>query len=246
MRTNKQKILSRAKGTITIDIPPIPFPTPITAARWLATNPVMRALYFVVMGIGIGYFWHSPQALPTIFPVPVITITETLEAFVARESQGLTAGERHKLIVVTETILREHFDTPSEMREAFRYERRKAGIDSPAFTVFSEKWEKELDRRRQTTDGSREEDSVEAMRAIYESLVRGLQATFSFLPSAVCELPSLPDEPVEGFVASPSNVTPFVSGGDVPVSPDALEETESAESLLPLSVRRVSSLQRRR
>ena len=240
MRTNKQKILSRAKGTITIDIPPIPFPTPITAVRWLAINPVMRALYFVVMGIGIGHFWHFPQALPTIFPVPVITITETLEAFVARESQGLTAGERHKLIVVTETILREHFDTPSEMREAFRYERRKAGIDSPAFTAFSEKWEKEVERRRQTTADSRETDSIEAMWLIYESLLRGLSVAVSFFGEPAML------EPVEGFVASPSNVTPFVSGGDVPVSPDALEETESAESLLPLSVRRVSSLQRRR
>ena len=173
MRTNKQKILSRTKGTITIDIPPIPFPTPITAVRWLATNPVMRALYFVVMGIGIGHFLHSPQALPTIFP-PVITVTETLEDFVARESQGLTAEERHKLIAVTETILGIHFETPSEMREAFRYERRRSGIDSPAFTAFSEKWEKELDRRQQTAD-SRKKDSVEEMRSIYESLLRGLK-----------------------------------------------------------------------
>jgi len=166
MSTNKQKILSRAKGTITVDIPPIPFPTPITAARWLATNPVMRALYFVVMGIGIGHFWHFPQALPTIFP-SVITVTETLEAFAARESQGLTADERHKLIAVTETILREHFDTPSEMREAFRYERRKSGIDSPAFTAFNDKWTARIEQTA--------EDSVEAMRSIYESLLRGLK-----------------------------------------------------------------------
>ena len=218
MRTNKQKILSRAEGTITIDLPPVQLPTPITAAKWLATNPVMRALYFVAMGIGIGHFWHSPQALPTLFPIPVITVTETLEAFAARESQGLTAGERHKLIAVTETILGIHFETPSEMREAFRYERRKAGIDSPAFTAFSEKWEKEVERRRQTTADSRETYSVEAMRLIYESLLRGLSVAVSKLPSAI----SHSGEPVEGFVASPSNVTPFVSGGDVPVSPDVL------------------------
>ena len=167
MSTNKQKILSRTKGTITIDIPPIPFPTPITAVRWLATNPVMRALYFVVMGIGIGHFWHSPQVLPTIFP-PVIAVTETLEAFAARESQELSADERQKLIAVTGKILADHFETPSEMREAFRYERLKVGLTSPAFMTFSEKWSAKVETMQF-------EDSVETMRSIYESLFRGLK-----------------------------------------------------------------------
>ena len=170
MRTNKQKLLSRADGYITIDIPPIPFPTPVTAARWFATNPVMRALYFVVIGIGIGHFWHSPQALPTIFPPPVITVTETLEEFAARESEALTADERRKLITVTEKVLSEHFGAPSAMRETFYNQRLLAGVDSPAFNAFSEKWAVKAEEKNLELG-----DGVETMRSIYESLLRGLK-----------------------------------------------------------------------
>jgi hypothetical protein len=226
MRTHKQQILSKSGGYITIDIPPIPFPTPVTAARWFATNPAMRALYFVIMGIGIGYFGHVPSALPKIFPPPVITVTETLEDFVARESQGLTADERLKLMAVIELVLAEHFDTPSAIREKFRYERRKAGIDSPAFTAFNEKLQKELGVRSQEL-----EESVEGMQRVYESLLQGLQ---SKTPNFYLLTPnfSLRGEPVEGFVCLPSNVSPNDLGGDVPVSPPV--------------VRRQPFLQRRR
>ena len=222
MRTNKQKILSRAEGTITIDIPPIQLPTPVKAARWCVTNPVMRALFFIVIGIGIGHGWHS--TLPKVSPAPVITVTETLADFVARESQGLTADERQNLIAVTETILREHFDTPSEIREAFRYERRKAlsgraGIDSPAFNAFNEKWEKELGGRSQEF-----EESVEGMRRVYESLLRGLQS----------------QSPNSSLLTSDSY------SGDVPVSPNVLGGMVDESVETPLPVRRLPSLQRRK
>ena len=239
MRTNKQKILSRAEGTITIDIPPIQLPTPVKAARWCVTNPVMQALFFMAIGVGIGHGWHS--TLPKVSPAPVITVTETgstgtLADFVARESQGLTASERQKLIAVTETILRGHFDTPSEMREAFRYERRKARIESLAFNAFNDKWTAKIEGMA--------EESVEAMRLIYESLLRGLSPAVSYFGEPATLEPATP-EPVEGCIL-PSNVTPIVSGGDVPVSPNVLGGMvdESAESLP--TVRRPPSLQRRR
>jgi len=222
MRTNKQKILSRAKGTITIDIPPIPFPTPITAARWCVTNPVMRALFFVAVGVGIGHFWHS--TLSKVSPAPVITVTETLEAFAARESQGLTADERQKLIAVTETILRAHFDTPSEMREAFRYERRKSEIDSPMFTAFNDKWTARIEQTA--------EDSVVAMRSIYESLLRGLkvQAYSDFTD----EVPA--EEVVNGSLL---NVTPPSENvSDSSVSPPATDVDQTTERRQRLFIRR--------
>jgi hypothetical protein len=124
----------------------------------------MRALLFVVIGVGIGHFWYSPPVSPKVSPV--ITLTETLESFAARESQGLTADERGKLIAVTRGILAEHFDTPSAMREEFRFQRLKAGLDSPAFGNFSAKWAAQIEETA--------EDSVETMRSIYESLLRGL------------------------------------------------------------------------
>jgi hypothetical protein len=167
MQTNEQKIISRADGYITIDIPPVQFPTPVTAARWLVTSPVMRALLLVVIGVGIGHFWHSPPASTKISPV--ITITETLEDFVARESLVLTSDERKKLMAVTQGILAEHFDTPSAIREEFRFQRLKAGLDSPAFRNFSAKWAAKIEETAT--------DSVETMRSIYESLLRGLEKT---------------------------------------------------------------------
>ena len=84
------------------------------------TNPVIRALFFVAIGIGIGHLWYSPSTPPKVHPVPMITVMEMLADFVARESQGLTTDEREKLIAVTELILDEHFDTPKAIREVFR------------------------------------------------------------------------------------------------------------------------------
>jgi len=170
MQMNEPKILSRADGYITIDIPPVRFPTPVMAARWFATNPTMRALFFVVIGVGIGHLWHSTP--PKDHPAPVITITETLESFVARESQGLTADERKKLIAVTEKVLNDHFTTSSAMRESFRYERLTAGLDSPAFRNFSTNWESRLEEMKI-------DDTVESTRAIYEALLHGLQSVQS-------------------------------------------------------------------
>ena len=103
-------------------------------------------------------------------------ITETLEEFAIRESESLTADERRKLITVTEKILTDHFTAPSAMREAFRYERLKAGIDSPAFNAFSEKWAVKAEETAT--------ESVEAIRSVYESLLRGLKVQAY---SDVCE-----------------------------------------------------------
>ena len=165
---NEQKVISRANGYITIDIPSVQLPTPVTAARWFATNPIMRALFFMVVGIGIGHFWHSP-ALPKVSPVPVVTITETLDDFVARESQVLTADERKALIAVTQKILEEHFDTSSAIREEFRFQRLlQTELDSPIFRNFSATWESRLEEMNIG-------DTVESMRQCYEALLHGLQ-----------------------------------------------------------------------
>ena len=93
--------------------------------------------------------------------------TETLEEFATRESEHLTADERRTLIVIAEKVLSDPFTTPSEMREAFRYERLKAGITSSAFLTFSDKWAAKVSETA--------EESVESMRSIYESLLRGLK-----------------------------------------------------------------------
>jgi hypothetical protein len=213
MMQPQPRIITRAEGFITIDIPPVKLPTPITTARWLIKSPAVRTLFILAVGIGIGTFWQSGIPLPTIRPVPVITVTETLEEFVAREAAALSADEREKLIAVTRSILSGHFDTSSEIREEFRYQRLKAGIDSPAFDTFSANWaEKMADSRRQTTA----EDSVDFMREIYRGLRAGLLTPNSYLLT-----PSISGEPVEGFLHnfSPSNVTSGARSEDVAVSP---------------------------
>jgi hypothetical protein len=58
------------------------------------------------------------------------------------------------------------------MREAFRYERLKAGLNSPAFFAFSDKWAAKVEA---TT-----KDSVEAIRSNYESLLHGLQSVQAY------------------------------------------------------------------
>ena len=117
----------------------------------------------VVVGRYSNGWQHQRQEQQTI----VRPVTETLEEFVARESEHLTADERRKLIAIAEKILTDHFTTPSAMRESFRYERLRADLTSPEFLTFSDKWAAKVEETA--------EDTVESMRSIYESLLRGLK-----------------------------------------------------------------------
>jgi hypothetical protein len=155
----------------------------------------------VLIGVAIGYCVHIPRFTTQDNPPAVRPATETLEEFVTREAgRLLTANERSKLITVAETILQQDFLRASAIVEEFSLQRRLAGINSPAFHAFSDKWaakvEEMADGRPQTAA-----EGVEAMRSIYESLLRGLQASSkeaadsseddeTLLPSAVCNLPS--------------------------------------------------------
>ena len=69
----------------------------------------------------------------------------------------LTADERKKLIAVAEKVLAEHFTTASAMREKYRSERLKAGVDSPAFFDFREKWAAKVEETQI------DDDDVEAL-----------------------------------------------------------------------------------
>ena len=178
---------------------------------------ILAVLTFVVIVAVIAFVLGQYTAAckqQTQAPPTVTVQRETLESFVARESQSLTADERRKLIGVTETILFVHFDTPAEIREAFRYERRKAGIDSVAFDAFVEKWTAKV-------ESMNIEENVEAVRQVYESLLSGLRL-----------YNDISGEPVEGFfsVASPSIITPEATNGDEPVSPDVLPTEEAKET----------------
>jgi len=140
-------------------------------ARPLILSPYSLLLTSALL-LAAFVFWqstsewkHQRKEQQTI----VRPVTETLEAFAARESEHWTADERRKLIAVTEKILSDHFTTPSAMREAFRYERLRAGIDSDAFNIFSDKWATKVEERQY-------EDTIEAMRSTYGALLRGLQA----------------------------------------------------------------------
>jgi hypothetical protein len=173
---------------------------------WTAIAAVAFALGYCTAG------WkYQKQEQP---PVTVRPVTETLEEFAARETERLTADERRTLVAVTEKILTEHFVTPSAMREAFRYERLKAGLTSPAFFAFSDNWAAKVDETAgKTADGRQQTaaEDVEAMRSIYESLLRGLQKRSqetevrslekTLLPSAVCGLPS---PPPDSFLLTPT------------------------------------------
>ena len=215
----KRKIIYRTKGYVTVNMPPITFPTPVKivmrltaglgkAARRLVTSLAVRYLVLLLIGVGIGYFGQSTPRIPDVRPAPVRPVTETLENFAAREAgRLLTSDERIKLTAVTEKILQQHFTRPSAIEEEFRFQRRLAGINSPAFNVFADKWAAKVEEMQF-------EDSVEAMRSIYQSLLYGLQEVKSgdrgktaadsasesspsaaqpptLLPSAVCGLPSL-------------------------------------------------------
>ena len=162
-------------------------------------KPLLWVLLYLLIGIVIGAFGHSVLTMPKERPA-----TETLEDFAARESQSLTADERRKLIVATETVLSKHFDTPSAVREEFHYQRLKAGADSPAVQSFLEKWAAKVEKMDI-------EESTGAMREIYTQLIQGLKSSGGL---------------VEGFLTVlPSNVTPDTTSGDVPVPPDSFNRT---------------------
>jgi len=202
---SKPEIFARTAGYIVIDVPPVSLPTPITAARWLYTSPVVRGLLLVLIGAAISYWYHLPKQVIPDHPPIVLPVAETLEEFATRESVILSADERRKLIAVAEKILQGHFETPEAIEEEFVYQRRLAGIDSPAFNDFRAKWSAKAKEMKF-------EDSVEAMRSIYESLLRGLK---------VQAYSDFSGEPVEGFLhqVSPSNVTSLSTDEDVPVPP---------------------------
>jgi len=134
----------------------------LTPVFCLLISAVILAAF--VFGQYANEWKHQRKEQQTI----VRPVMETLEEFAARESEHWTADERRKLIAVTEKILSDHFTTPSAMREAFRYERLRAGIDSDAFNIFSEKWATKVEERQY-------DDTIEAMRSTYGALLRGLQ-----------------------------------------------------------------------
>jgi hypothetical protein len=196
----------------------------------------MRSLYFILIGVGIGYFWYSTP--PKVQTVPIITVTETLADFVIRESQALTAEERHKLIAITQKILAEHFDTSWAIREEFRFQRLKAGLDSPAFRNFSAKWESRLAEMNI-------DDTVESMRKSYRELLEGVRSqerqqtaddrrqdtSGCSASAAVCGLSSvdsLSGEPVEDTL-SPSNVSSLVTPGQETEVSDEWRVTSDGE-----------------
>jgi hypothetical protein len=183
-----------------------------TSARGIFQSTAVKWMLLVMLGVAVG---AAVCYLPsTVFPPTTVrpVTTETLEDFVTRESQTLTADERKKLIAVTENVLAGDYIRPSEIREKFRHERLKAKIDSPAFEAFSEKFAVKTDDA---------ENSVEAMRSVYESLLRGLKVqAYNDFSSGLINDDPLPDVPVEVlFQCLPSNVTPLsTAGGEVPVS----------------------------
>ena len=204
--TTAPQFIARTEGYITIDIPPVAVPTPLTAARWLATSPAVRTLVLVLIGIAIGYHGQHISVPSFIRPTPDITVTESLTDFVSRESEVLTAEERAKLIIVTKNILEQQFDTPSAMREEFRLQRLKAGIDSPAFHTFQERWSAKVAEMNIV-------ESVESVREVYEALLHGLQAVKSYIDfteepgmasEIVTESPEIePDQPTETIDGKP-------------------------------------------
>jgi hypothetical protein len=173
-------------------------------------KPILWALLYLLIGVGMGYFGHSVQTMSQNRPTPVAT--ETLADFVARESRSLSAEERKKLIAATEKILAAQFDTPSALREEFYYQRLKAGRhDSPGFNVFWDKVAETIARR-----ASKGEDSVESAREIYRQLLQGLQGFYS-------------GEPVEVPFTSIINKASITADAGEPVSPGFLRIQESGD-----------------
>ena len=164
------KIFARTKGSITIDLPPVTLPTPSAIAKRLMASPIVWYSMMLLIGFTAGSVWHARPAVPTVPPDPVITVTETLADFAARESTVLSAEERQKLTAVTAAVLGGHYETPADIREEFRFQRLKAGIDSPAFKTFSENWSAKVTEMKV-------EESVESVREVYRELLAGLQGS---------------------------------------------------------------------
>ena len=174
------KVMTRAKGSITIDIPPMTLPTPAAIARRLTASPIVWYSMMLLTGFTAGYAWHARPAVPTVQPDPVVIITETLADFAARESTVLSAEERQKLTAVTTAVLGGHYETPADIREEFRFQRLKAGINSPAYSTFSDRWATKVTEMNMV-------DSVESMRDIYKELLYGLQTVKSYIDLTIKE-----------------------------------------------------------
>jgi hypothetical protein len=113
-------------------------------------------------------------------------------------------------------------------------QRRLAGINSPAFNAFTDKWTAKVEEMHL-------EDSVEAMREIYRSLLQGLQNAQATVDYS--------DEPVEVFVQSfPSNVPPETATEDVPDSSELLptQPIPKVEAKPPSIEERKPAVQRQR
>jgi hypothetical protein len=194
----------RLLPSISTLVPPIPY----------------KGLLLVLMGVMVGYCLQFPMPPTPDKPPVVIPAEETLEEFVTREAERLlTADERAKLVTVAEKILQQNFSRSSAIVEEFSFQRRVAGINSPAFNAFSDKWAAKVE--------GMQPENVETMRQIYRSLLRGLQDVKSVFVFS--------DEPVEVFLSFPSNVTPDVISGIVPDSSDILPSlpTEPVEGKPP-------------
>jgi hypothetical protein len=230
MSNEEQKFLTRTEGYYKIDIPPAYVPTMVTTYQWFVTSPAVRVLFYIILGIVIGQ--SVAPMLQTLRTVPVVPAVETLESFVARESQTLTAGERKTLITVTEKILGGNFETPSALREEFYFQRLKAGLqDSANFVSFWEKFVAKV--------GVPAEDNLESTRSVYESLLRGLK---------VQAYNDISGEPVESLF--PLDHQTHVHGADEPVSPSILEESsqeseDRSQELAKIQVQRQRIFRRR-
>ncbi|MCL2004964.1 MAG: hypothetical protein FWG73_02260 [Planctomycetaceae bacterium] len=164
---NKTKSLSKPEGFYVL---PVYVPTLQTATKWLTSQAVLY-LVLLIAGVGMGLCWQGFWQFniqPTVRPAPVNIETESLEDFVAREAERLlTTDERTKLIAVAEKILHQDFTRPSAIVEEFSFQRRLAGINSPAFNAFSDKWAEKVETMKT--------ENVESMRQVYQSLLQGLE-----------------------------------------------------------------------
>jgi len=135
--------------------------------RLLSAVLPRRLLFAVLLGVAMGYCVHVPHFITQEKPPIIKPAEETLDEFVSREAgRLLTADERTKLITVAEQILQQDFTRPSAIVEEFTFQRRLAGINSPAFNAFSDKWTEKV--------GEMQPVSVEAVRQLYQSLLQGL------------------------------------------------------------------------
>jgi hypothetical protein len=203
-------VVSRTDGYITVDIPPLPIPTPAKVCQWVAKIYQWawdRQIPSIFLCVSIGFVaglcsrQHNttePPPNPVVVP-EVVPKVETLENFVTRESKVLTADQRKKLIGITETILSSNYYTPSALREDFHFRRVQAGLhDSPGFNAFWKNWADKVTELKV-------EESVESMQDVYTSLLHGLQ---------------LPGEPVGAFSIFYPDQPHVHDGADEPVPPD--------------------------